>query len=87
MIYQFCIRRFTDDMRNNFRLMKACSEHTRLGPRDRMQRLLQFNRRIATTPASLEVLDEFKMVLDKNLVDVNGRLLDPEPIVFGNNGQ
>ena len=67
--------------------MKACSEHTRLGPRERMQRLLQFNRRIATTPTSSDVLKEFKMDLDKNLVEINGRLLNPEAIVFGNNGQ
>ena len=74
-------------MRSNFRLMKTCSEHTRLGPRDRMQRLLQFNQRISTTPASIEVLEQFKMKLDKNLVEINGRLLSPEQIVFGNNGQ
>lgn len=72
-------------MRNNFRLMKTCSDYTRLGPRDRIQKLLQFNQRIANTKASSEVLIEYNMDLSKNLVEVEGRLLNAEKIFFGDN--
>ncbi|KAH9632359.1 hypothetical protein HF086_010284 [Spodoptera exigua] len=36
----------TDEMRNNFRLMKALDSHTKVGPDVRIQKLLHFNRRL-----------------------------------------
>ena len=72
-------------MRNDFRLMKAVGAYTRLGPRDRIQRLMDFNKRISTTRESLKVLDDFKMKLDNKLIEFNGRLVDPQKILLGNN--
>lgn len=72
----------TDDMRTNFRLMKAVAEHTRIGPNQRVRRLLDFNQRLKRTPESMEVLREWNMSLDPNLVEFTARELPPEKIVF-----
>lgn len=74
----------TDENLRNFRLMKAVAEHTRVGPANRIQRLMRFNERLRNTPDSMRILTEWELRLDKNLVEVLGRELPFEPIVFGN---
>lgn len=72
----------TEDMRTNFRLMKAVAEHTRVGPNQRVQRLLDFNKRLQRTPDSMTTMREWNMSLDQTLVEFTGRELPPEKIVF-----
>lgn len=36
----------TDEMRQNYRLMSALAEHTRVGPSQRMSKLLNFSERL-----------------------------------------
>lgn len=74
----------TEEMRNNFQLMRDMSVHTRLGPETRIQRLLAFNSRLNQTKESQDVLNEWGMKLDKQLVQFGGRTLKPEIIKFGN---
>uniref|UniRef100_A0A336MED6 CSON000333 protein n=1 Tax=Culicoides sonorensis TaxID=179676 RepID=A0A336MED6_CULSO len=74
---------FTDQMRTNFRLMKAVAEHTRVGPAQRVRRLMTFNQRLQGTPESVDVLRQWNMRLSQELVEVTGRELMPERIVFG----
>jgi hypothetical protein len=64
-------------------MMKAMSDHTRLNPDGRTKRLLAFNKRIHNTPASIQVMESWNMILDKTLVNFSGRLLPQEEIVFG----
>lgn len=59
------------------------SEHTRLSPNIRIQKLLNFNRRLSNTPQSLTTLNEWGLELNRHLVDVDGRILPFENIVFG----
>lgn len=75
---------FTDEMRTNFRLMKAVAEHTRVGPAQRVRRLLAFNERIRQTPECVQALLDWKMRLSPELQKVTGRELPPEKIVFAN---
>lgn len=65
------------------RLMKAMGEHTRLNPDRRIQRLKAFNNRLQSSQASQDVLSSWNMKLDKNLVEIPGRLLATEKILFG----
>ncbi|CAD7013874.1 protein aubergine [Ceratitis capitata] len=74
----------TSAMRNNFQLMKAMSNHTRLTPNTRIQRLMQFNSRLKNTTASMEVLTSWNMELDNQLVEVPGRILTKSKILFAN---
>ncbi|XP_030381506.1 protein aubergine-like isoform X2 [Scaptodrosophila lebanonensis] len=77
----------TDAMRADFRLMRAMSEHTRLTPERRIERLRVFNRRLLTSAQSVDVLKSWNIDLDKNLVEVPARVLMPERIHFGNQKQ
>lgn len=72
----------TDQMRNNFHLMKAMSEHTRVDPRNRQLRLNDFNQRIHASPESQTALHDFGLNLDKTLVTVTGRQVPKEVILF-----
>ncbi|XP_061394627.1 protein aubergine [Musca vetustissima] len=74
----------TDAMRSDFRLMRAMSEHTRLNPNRRIDRLRAFNTRLQNSKESMDVLASWNMQLDKHLVEIPGRILPPERIVFGN---
>lgn len=74
----------TDQMRNNFHLMKAMSEHTRVDPRNRQIRLNEFNRRIHASAESKTALNEFGLDLDTPLVSVGGRQIPNEVILFAN---
>lgn len=64
--------------------MRAMSEHTRLTPNHRIERLRNFNSRLQNSRESMDVLALWNMQLDKHLVEIPGRILPPEKIVFGN---
>ncbi|XP_065086066.1 protein aubergine-like [Ochlerotatus camptorhynchus] len=72
----------TEQMRTDFRMMRAMSDHTRLNPDRRIERLETFNRRLQTTPESAEVFKIWQMELDRRLVEVPGRILQQETIFF-----
>ncbi|XP_054728354.1 protein piwi [Anastrepha obliqua] len=72
----------TDTMRNNFQLMRAMADHTRMNPDRRIDRLRIFNNRLQQTDASIQVLNDWNMTLDRHLVELNGRVLEPQRIVF-----
>lgn len=72
----------TDQMRSDFRMMRAMADHTRLNPDRRIERLETFNKRLQTSPESMEVFKTWQMELDRRLVEVPGRLLPQEMIFF-----
>lgn len=65
--------------------MQEMGGYTRVGPDNRIKKLMAFNERLRKTPASNDVFTEWQMQLDNNLVEVPGRELRNELIVFGNN--
>ncbi|XP_076626994.1 aubergine [Colletes latitarsis] len=73
----------TDNMRNNFHLMRALAEHTRVNPRSRTDKLMIFNRRLRSESAIVKELNEWNLKLDDKLVNLSGRVLAPENIVVG----
>lgn len=75
----------TDQMRENFFLTRELGNHTRLSPSARIQRLMAYNQRLQKTKASIDVLKDWNLTLDPNLVEVNGRILKNEKIIFGRN--
>ncbi|KAM7351597.1 piwi like RNA-mediated gene silencing protein aubergine isoform 2-T2 [Cochliomyia hominivorax] len=74
----------TDAMRSNFRLMRSMADFTRLNPDRRMERLRTFNARLHSSKASMDVFSLWNMKLDANLVEIPGRKLPRQKIVFGN---
>lgn len=71
-----------DSMRNNFQLMRAMADHTRMNPDRRIERLRTFNDRLQQTEDSMRILTDWNMRLDNRLVEVKGRILDQQRIVF-----
>lgn len=65
--------------------MKAMSEHTRLSPERRIDRLSMFNKRLQNCEKSMELLNSWHMKLDAKLVEIPARILPPERILFGRN--
>lgn len=65
--------------------MKSMSEYTRMGPQARIERLRHFNRRLAATQVETPVFSEWGLDLEPQLVQVKGRTLKPESVLFGNN--
>lgn len=61
------------------------SEHTRLEPNKRLERLRNFNKRLQESKSSMETLQLWNMTLDKAVVEVQARILPRENIRFGNN--
>uniref|UniRef100_T1GQW8 PAZ domain-containing protein n=1 Tax=Megaselia scalaris TaxID=36166 RepID=T1GQW8_MEGSC len=72
----------TDNMRANFQLTRAMGDITRLNPDRRIERLLMFNKRLQEQSNSMKVLKDWNMTLDSKLVELKGRVIDPQQIVF-----
>lgn len=64
--------------------MKELSEHTKIGPASRIDRLLQFNRRLANSEDSSRHLNDWNLELHKELVKIPARILPYPEILFGN---
>lgn len=72
-----------DAMRNDFKLMESLSQYTRMAPKNRVDRLMGLSRRLThDSKEGIEDLKEWGMRIDPNLLEVKGRVLDPEKIFF-----
>lgn len=72
-------------MRNNFALMTAVAERTRLAPPNRIARLMNFRKKINDMQEAGKVLEEANMSLNNELVTLKGRVLPPQTLFFVNN--
>lgn len=86
LIPELCrVTGLTDEMRKNYTTMNAVAQHTRLSPADRIARIINFNLRLQSNAVSAEVLKEYNVTLSNELVALQGRVLSPEKVIFGNN--
>ncbi|XP_047364611.1 piwi-like protein Siwi [Vespa velutina] len=72
----------TDNMRTNFDLMQALAIHTRVSPESRIRKLLMFNKRLCSQPNIVKELKEWNLELENNLIEIPGRVLPTEKVVF-----
>lgn len=63
--------------------MRAIADHTRMDPRKRMQALNRFNSRLQETAASQEIFRQWNLGLSRNLVEIEGKKLKSENIIYG----
>lgn len=73
----------TDAQRQNFQLMRALAEHTRVAPRARIEKLLKFCKRLRTQDKVVQELRQWDMRLADKLLELTGRTLPPETILGG----
>ena len=71
----------TDDQRANFNLMRDMGAITRQEPKKRTEELLKFAERITENPKTKEMLDNWKLEFNKDLVKIRARLLVPQKIL------
>lgn len=64
--------------------MRELSQHTKVGPSSRCEKLIAFNRRLAAAPKSAKHLTDWKLALDPNLVKIPARILPYPDLLFGN---
>jgi aubergine len=85
LVPEFCrATGVTDQMRTNFQLMRDMAQYTRLSPRENVERLNTFNRRLQENPGAQRIFNENRMRLDRQLVQFDGRRLKQEIVYFGN---
>lgn len=65
--------------------MRELSQHTKIGPASRIDKLLQFNQRLANSTESSKHLIDWNLGLEAELVKIPARVLPYPDIVFGNN--
>lgn len=70
-------------MRENYRLMASVATHTRLNPRARIGKLMNFNQRLHRTDKIVKELSEWNLQLDNKLLDIPARVLPKEQLRFG----
>ncbi|CRL03804.1 CLUMA_CG016148, isoform A [Clunio marinus] len=84
LIPELCrITGLTDRERTNFHMMKEIAQVTRLSARQKVDRLETFNKRLQQTPPSIEAFQRNDLVLDRQLVELEGRQLAGEIIHLG----
>lgn len=76
----------TDQMRNDFRVMKSIAEYTRLTPAHRMQALQKFVDNVANNNDASKILSDWGLKILDATIDLNIRVLNPEKIYFGDGG-
>ena len=72
-------------MRSNFRTMNAMAIYTKLEPRDRIERLLSFNRRLLNEQNVVKELSDWGLKLDTNLTNLSGRVIPRDKIIMSDN--
>ncbi|KAJ8925852.1 hypothetical protein NQ315_009704 [Exocentrus adspersus] len=77
----------SDRQRENFQLMKALADHTRVGPQNRIQKLMEFSQRMRGSGECMAELQKWDLNVADSLVRFAGRVLPPESIVGGNNAK
>lgn len=70
-------------MRENYKLMRSLADYTRVSPESRVTKLIEFNRKLLSEPAIITELDQWKLKLSDQLVDVPARILGEELIFLG----
>ncbi|KAM9391511.1 piwi-like protein 1 [Pholidichthys leucotaenia] len=79
LVPEFCfLTGLTDQMRKDVRMMRDFSEHIRLTPEQREGRLNKFMSTIQNNADAQAELDMWGLTFDRSLLNIEGRLLEPE---------
>ncbi|XP_058798402.1 piwi-like protein Siwi [Phymastichus coffea] len=75
----------SDNMICEFKTMAALARYTRVAPSERINKLMEFNHRLKTQPEVIKDFKEWNLNIDNKLVELEGRVLPEEEIIFGDN--
>ncbi|KAK0087279.1 hypothetical protein PV325_001377 [Microctonus aethiopoides] len=74
----------SDTIRSNFRIMRDLAQVTQVQPEQRRQVLQKFIQDVKNTPVAIQLLNEWGVQFEDDLVKLTGRVLPAEEIFFGN---
>ncbi|XP_033328474.2 argonaute 3 [Megalopta genalis] len=84
LVPELCyIASLTDSIRSDFRIMKDLDEVTKMSPNARRDVLKHFVQEVQSNDIPRDILAEWGLSLENELVNFKGRLLEPEEIIFG----
>nr|XP_022317079.1 piwi-like protein 1 [Crassostrea virginica] len=86
LIPEFCyLTGLTDELRQDFRVMKELAFHTRVTPQQRVATMRKFINAVNGNPEAKKELDNWGLSFADNTIDIDGRVAQQEKIIFGNN--
>ncbi|XP_053999069.1 piwi-like protein Ago3 isoform X1 [Hylaeus anthracinus] len=86
LVPELCyIATLTESIRSDFRVMKDLDAITKMSPNARRAELRQFVQQIKDNEVPRQILANWGLELESDIVDFCGRALEPEEICFGNN--
>ncbi|XP_077999596.1 piwi-like protein 2 [Glandiceps talaboti] len=74
----------TDEMRQDFRVMKDIASHTRISPTERVRSMRKFMENIESSPEATNELAKWGLELDMDILKTEARTLPQEKIIFQN---
>lgn len=74
----------TDNMRNDFKVMKDVAQYTRVTPNQRINAMRKYIENVRNSEDAQNVLKEWGLCIDTKPLDLTGRQLEPETVYFGN---
>ncbi|XP_001603582.2 piwi-like protein Ago3 [Nasonia vitripennis] len=74
----------TDSIRSDFRITKDLSQVTKVSPEQRRQVIRKFIQQVNGNEVTKKLLADWGLEIDNDTLDLTGRVLDPEELVFGN---
>ena len=77
-----CLTGISDAMRQDFSLMKEMSTYTHVGPNERYQQLNGFLQDIQGREEGRKELNKWNISLDQQLVELTGRTIEAESIIY-----
>lgn len=86
LIPEFCyLTGLTDELRQDFRVMKDLASHTRVTPEQRVATMRKFINAVNGNPEAKKELDNWGLSFADNTIEIDGRLAPQEKIIFGGN--
>ncbi|XP_015435160.1 PREDICTED: piwi-like protein 1 [Dufourea novaeangliae] len=86
LIPELCfVANLTDSIRSDFRIMKDLDALTKMSPNARRDVFRHFVQEVRNNDIPRQILSEWGLQLESDLVAFTGRVLEPEEITFGQN--
>ena len=74
----------TDSIRSDFRITKDLATVTKVGPEQRRQVIRNFIQQVNGNEVTKKILSDWGLTIEDDTLNLMGRVLDPEEILFGN---
>ncbi|CAL8071261.1 unnamed protein product [Orchesella dallaii] len=86
LVPEFCfLTGLTEDQRSNFKVMTDLATSTRLTPGQRVEGLKKFVERVSTSERAKELLTQWNLTIEPDIVKLDGRRMEGPTLAFNKN--